>query len=578
MDPIAELYQLAAQYYQSGHFSEAAALYRKVLQSAGHYPDELLVGTYINLGNVLKDQGDISGAIVCFREALRTDPRHAHAHINLGNALLSRGQLDVGIGCFRQALQLDPGNARAHYNLGVALMRQGETAQASECFNDALRFEPRHADAHNNLGVILREQGRRDEAAWNFQQALNINPNHAQVYNNLGLLLQDQEQYVRALACFQQSLRIQPHQADAYYNLGLLHKEQGQFDQAAAYFEQAIAIDPGHKQALWNRCQMRLLQGDYARGLPDFELRWAQPGMVRRPFPQPRWDGSPLHGKTILVYAEHGLGDTIHFLRYLPFVKRCGGTLVFECQPVLYRLLQGVQGVDQLIAAGKPLPRFEVHASLMSLPGFFVTPETVIPANIPYLVADPKFVTNWGQEIEFAAPRKPAEADDKPNLHVGIVWQGKPTHPHDRERSVPLKCFETLARAACVRLISLQIGPGLEQLKEARFPVVDLGSRFDPQSMADVAAVLVNLDLLVSVDSAIAHVAGALGVKVWMALPLVPDWRWLLERADSPWYPTMRLFRQRQKHDWDDVFERIGAALSEFSPGSQNQVYSSPKH
>ncbi len=394
MDPIADLFHRAAQYHQSGHFTEAAALYRQVFQSAGDYPDELLVGTYINLGNVFKDQADLPGAIVCFREALRIDPRHSHATINLGNALLGLGHLDDGIGCFRKALQLDPGNARAHYNLGVALRNHGQSAQAAESFDATLRLQPLHADAHNNLGIILRDQGRRDEAAWHFQQALNINPNLAQACNNLGLLFQEQEHYAPALAYFQKALHMQPHQADAYYNLGLLHKEQGQFNQAAAYFEQAIAIDPGHKQALWNRCQMRLLQGDYERGLPDFELRWAQPGMARRPLPQ-RAGQSALRGKTIFVYAEHGLGDTIHFLRDLPFVKRCGGMLVFECQPVLYRLLHGIQGVDQLIAAGNPLPHFDVHASLMSLPGYFVTPVKAIPAEAFYLVADPKLVTLW---------------------------------------------------------------------------------------------------------------------------------------------------------------------------------------
>jgi len=467
----------------------------------------------------------------------------------------------------RTAVRLDANNARAHYNLGVAQMNGGQRTEAADCFREVLRLQPLHADAHNNLGIIFRDAGRQGEAAQHFQAALRCNPPHAQVYNNLGLVYQDLERFAEAQACFEQSLRLQPRQADAYYNLGLLHKEQGHFEPAAAHFEQAIALDPGHKQALWNRCQMRLLQGDYERGLPEFELRWVQPGMVRRAFAEPRWDGSALAGKTILVNAEHGLGDTIHFVRYLPWVKRCGGRLVFECQPVLRRLLDGIGGADEVIAAGESLPPFDVHASLMSLPGYFPTPVSGVPADIPYLKADPNRVRFWQQELG----RLSGSVAVGSPLNVGIVWQGAPTHPHDKLRSVPLQLFEILARQQAVRLISFQIGPGSEQLQSASFPVIDLGSRFDAKSMADVAAALTHLDLLISVDSALAHLAGAMGIDVWVAMPLVPDWRWLLQRADSPWYPTMRLFRQSERGDWRTVFERIAEELKSYPPGSANR-------
>ncbi len=263
--------------------------------------------------------------------------------------------------------------------------------------------------------------------------------------------------------------------------------------------------------------------------------------MVRRSFREPRWDGSPLHGRTILVYAEHGLGDTIQFMRYLALVKSCGGTVLFECPGPLLdaartdisstgpakrgKLLSELPGVDQFIEAGAPLPAFDVQASLLSLPAFFVTPTPAIPAQIPYVSVDPERVNYWRQEITRLCSeryRHSALVDDK-ILQVGIVWQGNPTHPKDRERSLPLAHFERLAAIKGVRLVSLQLAAGLEQVGQVGFPVVDAGSRFEPNSFEDLAATLTCLDLVVTVDTVAAHVGGALGVPVWLLLPLVPD-------------------------------------------------------
>ena len=397
----------------------------------------------------------------CCRKALALNPAAAAVHFNLGIVFMTCGQLDEAILCYRQAAALDPANAQAHYILGNVLKDQGKMAEAGDSFRQALRYQPQYADAHNNLGIILQSQGQPAEAAQCFREAMRINPTRADAYNNLGNALKDLGQLDQAIECYRQATHLpNPHHPDAYNNLGLVFKEQGQFAEGAQHFQQALNIDPGHKLALWNRCLLRLLQGDFDRGWQEFELRWQQPGMIPRTFQQPGWDGSPLEGKTILVYAEHGLGDTIQFMRYLPMVQARGGTVVFECQPALCRLLADIPGVDQFVAAGKPLPSFDVQASLLSLPNLFRTTLATIPRVNSYLAAEPKLVEYWRQELGRAARRKPAGEVIEPEheFYVGIAWQGSLSYPGDR-RSIPLSHFEALARVENVRLVSLQKGP-----------------------------------------------------------------------------------------------------------------------
>ncbi len=281
-----------------------------------------------------------------------------------------------------------------------------------------------------------------------------------------------------------------------------------------------------------------------------------------RAFQQPLWDGSALTGKTILVYAEQGLGDTIQFIRYLSMVKQRGGAVIFECQPSLFKLLQCVDGADQLVRSGETLPPFDVQIPLLSLPGFFGTTLANIPADVPYLHADPKLEEHYGAIIRRTARRKPAGKthESERDFTIGIVWQGSLTQLGDR-RSLPLGHFAGMARLPKVQLVSLQVGPATKDLASASFPVIDIGSRFDPNCLSDLAAALTTVDLVVTIDTAAAHLAGALGVNAYVALAFSPDWRWLLERADCPWYPTLRLFRQSRVGAWDDVFARIEAQI-----------------
>ncbi len=285
--------------------------------------------------------------------------------------------------------------------------------------------------------------------------------------------------------------------------------------------------------------------------------------MTARSFDKPRWNGSPLRGKTILVYAEHGLGDTIQFMRYLPLVQQLGGKVIFECQAALCALLGGIQSIDVLVPAGAPLPYFDMHVSLLSLPSFFLKPHALIPNETPYLAADPKRVEFWRRELQAV-----------PGFKVGISWQGSLNQKNDC-RSVQLAEFMPLGCRDDIRLISLQVGPGADQLRSwaGRYPIVAIDNRLgEERDIQDTAAIIKNLDLVVTIDSAIAHLAGALGVPVWVALPLVPCWRWLIDRPDSPWYPSIRLFRQSKPGIWQDVFARIATEIHLFSTGSQNRA------
>jgi hypothetical protein len=326
----------------------------------------------------------------------------------------------------------------------------------------------------------------------------------------------------------------------------------GQPEGAVACYSRALELKPDYDEARRNRSLVRLLLADYDRGWADYELRWGAAGLPVRAVNRPLWDGGPLNGRTILLHAEQGLGDTIQFARYVPLVKAKGGTVVLACQKPLLRLLAALPGVDRLVPQADTLPNFDIHAPLLSLPCILGTTSTdTIPASVPYLRAEAALVTRWREKLAAI-----------PGHKVGIAWQGSKSFKADQLRSVPLERFAPLAEVPGVTLISLQKGHGSEQLAQVSFPVTELpGLDEESGPFMDTAAVMTCLDLVISTDTAIPHLAGALNVPCWMATPFSPDWRWLLDREDSPWYPSLRLFRKPTLRDWEPVFRRIAAEL-----------------
>jgi tetratricopeptide (TPR) repeat protein len=509
------------------------------------------------LGNVLFYQGKYDDAVASYEQALCLHPYFAEAYNNLGNALSALKRHDEAVTRCQQALRLQPNYAQAHVNLGNACGWLGRGDEAIACFHRALKLDPDLAEAHNGLGAALAALDRLDAAIAHYRAALRLKPDFAAAYYNLGLALFKQTNWDDAAAALQQALRLQPNRAETHYRLGGALGEQGKLEEASDCFQRALELKPDYAEAHWAFAYGKLLDGDFEKAWPEYEWRWRLKESSPRPFDPPVWDGSPLSGRTILLHAERGLGDTIQFIRYAAVVKRLdGGTVIVECPKSMVVLLAGCPGIDRLVAAGSELPPFDVHAPLLSLPRILNTTLATVPADIPYLRANAKLVDMWqGQLARY------------PGFKVGIAWQGNPRYARDRQRSVRLTHFARLARLEGICLISLQKGPGTEQLHEGENPfgVIDLSNELDMSTGAfmDTAAVMKNLDLVIAPDTAVAHLAGALGVPVWLALSYVPDWRWLLEREDSPWYPSMRLFRQTQLGDWNGVFERMAQRLSE---------------
>jgi Flp pilus assembly protein TadD len=500
------------------------------------------------------DTGNLPGAEYAARQVLAADPASAGAVCLLGAVCQARGQLAEATAHYLHALRLRPEYAQAHNNLGVAFAQQGQLDQAIASFRQAVHYKPDYPEGHNNLGNALRLAGRLEEAVASLREAVRLKPDYLQAHVNLGTAALQSGDADQAVRSFEAALSSRPDDAELLSNFGYALRNQGRFAEALRALDRALALRPDHAAAHHNRAVLRLLLGDFEQGWAEYEWRWRCPEFTGPPFRKPLWDGTPLAGRRILLHTEQGMGDTFQFVRYAPLVKEKGGTVYLACPRALVPILSRCPGIDGVIAKGTPLPEFAVHAPLLSLPYLFRTTLQTVPAQIPYLSADPALVEHWRRELASEQAFK-----------VGIFWQGSPKYREDRARSIPLAQFAPLARVAGVRLYSLQKGPGMEQMaaNAGCFPVTDLGSRLDETTGAfmETVAVVVNLDLVVTCDSAVEHLAGALGVPVWIALPFVPDYRWLLGREDSPWYPTVRLFRQPALGEWRPVFARMAAEL-----------------
>jgi tetratricopeptide (TPR) repeat protein len=449
---------------------------------------------------------------------------------------------------------VEPAVAAYHGNRGVVYRTLQRHDDAVASLKRARQLGPASHELLNNLAMALKDVGQHDAAVQTLDEALRLQPDYATGYFNRGNVLLDVGRLDEAIASYRRALALEPSDAGAYCKLGVAYYDLQRYDEALDAFDRALQIQPHYPEVRRNRALVWLVRGEYDRAWREFEWRLECEGFHKRVFPQPPWDGSPLAGRTLLVHREQGLGDTLQFVRYAPLVEEAGGRALLEVQPALWPLLRASGYGRWLVRLDGPLPPFDVHAPLMTLAGYLPDRGGQPVWRGEYLSADPVLVEQWRQRL----------AGEK-GYRVGIVWAGNPDHPHDRFRSIALSHWAPLGAIEGVRLISLQKGAGLQQLasEPASTNIVELGNSLDDETGAfmDSAAVMKNLDLVITVDTSLAHLAGGLGVPVWVPLQLSPDWRWLAHGSTTAWYPSMRLFRQRQFNDWPPVMGEIAQQL-----------------
>lgn len=606
----------------------AETCYRHALAQHPAFPEALC-----NLGTILRGRGDWDGAAECYqcalairsdhadaiggladlaqlrgqsgdaeahcRQLLRIRPDSIPALVNLGNTLRAQGKLDEAESCFRRALVTQPHDVDVLNNLGAVLHRQGRQGEAEACFVQVIALTPDHPEAHNNLANALQLQGKLETALGHYRRAIALKPDYAEAYSNLGSLLQLQGNLEGAADCYLQALALRPDLPDAHSNLGTLYSLQARMGEAAICFQHALSGRPDYPEALNNlgnvlqwddrveeavvaydraialrpdfagahmNLGMALLSaGQFHRGWREYEWRWLSEQFrhARRGFAQPQWRGEEANGRTILLHAEQGFGDTLQFCRFAPLLAERGLRVVLEVQKPLVRLMEGLAGVARVVAAGDSLPEFDLHCPLLSLPAALGISLDGLP-NAPYLAAPAEISESWRGRVDAAAGGL---------LKVGLVWAGSArTYSQDlaavdRRRSMSWERLAPLLDCPGVRFFCLQKDGS--RPPEAWGMVDFMGKVTD---FADTAGLVANLDLLISVDTAMVHLAGALGRPVWVLNRFDSCWRWLRDRDDSPWYPSARLFRQPESGDWDSVLSRVGATLARAAATRENLI------
>ncbi len=529
-----------------GQFAAAEAAFRTALALA---PDAAAV--HYGLGLLLSEQLRPAEALEAFLRATAIDPRHALAHSHAGNALAALDRPDEAFAAHQVAMNLAPGEAGVHHNLGLTLSRLAYYEQAVEAQGRALAIDPGMAEAYANLAGCQAQLGRADAALEASHKAIALKPALAVAHAGLGNALLEQGRLEEAEAAFAEALRLNPKLPQAHCNLGLARFHQGRLDAAEAAYRDAIAERPDGWEARYDLALLLLEQGRFTEGWREFEWRLQAPEQKRREqnFTPPRWAGEAIAGKTVMAYAEQGFGDMIQCLRFLPELRAKGARVALWAPGALRRLAAGL--ADSFSAEDEPEPAADVRVPLFSLPFMLGISAEHLPGPMPYLAADPALSALWRDRLERIAP----------GPRVGVVWSGNVTAKVDRGRSFPLRELEPLARAIGAPLISLQKGFGLGQLDDLpeTMNVVSLGADYDAGDFADTAAVIANLDLVITCDTAVAHLAGALGAPAWLALNARSEWRWLYDREDSPWYPSLRLYRQPARGDWRGLFDQMAA-------------------
>ena len=509
---------------------------------------------HVNLGNALQAAGRAEEAVETFQVALKMNPLMPEVVSNLASALIDLGRHVEAAAICEDALNTKPDLAAARANLANAMLGLGKHEEAVKNYHLALEGDPGNANAWFSLGNVLFEMGQGEEALKHYREAVRLSPESAEKHYNLANAALALDHYEDAVESFGQAIIITPEYLDAHVNLGSALQSLGRIDDAIASFRHALQLAPSDQPNAdlhWNLALALLQNGDYEEGWREYEWRWENPEFTtpRKDLEQPLWDGGDVHGKTILLHVEQGLGDALQFVRYAPLVAAQGARVVIECRAGMSRLFKETENVADVVTAGDPLPPFDLHAPLMSLPRIFGTTVETVPADIPYLVVPAGAV---------ADPR----ITDGDGLAVGFAWAGSPTHQGDHRRSVEPGRFAALFSVPGVRFFSLQVGgagPGFEALPAVE-NVIDLGAGLD--DFADTAAAVAALDLVIAVDTAVVHLAGGLGRPAWVLAAFASSYLWLAGRDDTPWYPTLELFRQPRPGDWDSVFAAVREALA----------------
>lgn len=537
---------------QQGRNQEAATACKAVLQR-----DPGDAEAFHLLGLSAAAAGAMDDAAENFRQAIVLSPRSPTYFFNLGNAYTRlKRQAEAAI-MFRNALELAPDDPSCWFNLGNAEHASGNNGAAEAAFARAVECRPDYVRAWLNLGNVRRELGRYTEARDALEKAVSIDPQGAGATNNLGNLLREMGQPEAASALLGALLKKHPEHYRAWNNYGSALRESGRLAEAIPAYRQAIALQPDHAQAHLNLAMALLAAGEHEEGWKEYEWRWSAARETKgyvRDFDLPLWTGQAIDGQTILLHAEQGLGDALQFVRYAPLVKARGARIVVESPPELVQLFRRMPSVDVVVARGQPLPPFQWHSPFMSLPHACATRADTIPNQIPYLEADPEKIAEWRNY--FAQEKRPK---------VGIVWAGNPrrhdpvSHMIDRRRSITLSQLAPLLTTPGIAFYSLQKGESQTELGEWLGRIDDLGSRF--ADFDDTAAALSHLDLVITVDTSVAHIVGALGKPVWMLSRFDACWRWGDEGSTSAWYPSMRIFRQRRYGDWSCAIQEVADCL-----------------
>jgi tetratricopeptide (TPR) repeat protein len=530
-------------------FDQAMRAYRQCIALA---PD--LAHPHAEFGVLLNRGGMSREAIGPLSRALELAPESAEFHFHLGVALANCGEADRAIVAYERAIELDSTMPEPHANLGVIFRSIGKLDRALAAYARALEINPDCAEVHCNLGVALAELDRMAEAIQCYELALAINPDFANAHFNLANAIRKGDEHERAIEMYRRAVQLKTDFVQAHSNMAMSFNDLGRHDLALIYYDRAVELRPEWGEARWNRTLTHLVLGDFERGWAEFDCRNQIEPPSSRTFPGERWSGEDIRGKTILLNYEMGLGDSINFVRYASWVAQRAGRVIVEMQEPLRELCESVAGVDQVVCIQRdqPFVHYDLHCSLMRLPELYRSDPATMPRTVPYLRPSGARLDKWQKTVGARAGK----------FRVGLVWAGSPEHQNDRQRSIALASLASLAAVPDVEFYSLQRGhaAGQAMTPPPGMGLIDHSDEFD--NMADTAALIEQLDLVISVDTSVAHLAGALGKPVWVLLAYVPDWRWMLDREDTPWYPTMRLFRQPAIGDWSMPIRQIARELS----------------